>query len=177
LYIQFFYLDTLKNNSDIMNKLIKRTRGGFTLIEILIVIGIIAILAAIVLVAINPSRQFAQANNTQRSSNVNAILNAVGQYAVDHKGDLTDLDIDGTPTDISDGGADICDDLVPRYLPSLPTDPLSDDNGASVDCSTGYDTDYQIEIDDDGRVVVSAPKTEDLGEETEDEVDTISVTR
>ena len=50
------------------------------------VIGIIAVLALIVLVAINPARQFALARNTQRTSNVEAILSAIGQNMVDNKG-------------------------------------------------------------------------------------------
>ncbi|MDQ5951176.1 MAG: hypothetical protein QG639_453, partial [Patescibacteria group bacterium] len=40
-----------------------RSKHGFTLIELLVVIGILAVLLAITLVAINPARQFAQANN------------------------------------------------------------------------------------------------------------------
>src|SRR3989344_1948477 len=67
-----------------MNKVTKNK--GFTLIEILVVIGIIAILAAIVIIAINPARQFAQARNTQREANVNTILNAIGQKIADCKG-------------------------------------------------------------------------------------------
>ena len=64
----------------------KVTNKGFTLIEILVVIGIIAILATIVIIAINPARQFAQARNTDRTSSVNAILNAIGQRIADNKG-------------------------------------------------------------------------------------------
>ena len=62
--------------------------SGFTLIELLVVIGILGILLAIVLIAINPAAQFAQANNTARTNDVNTILNAVHQYAADHKGVL-----------------------------------------------------------------------------------------
>ena len=68
-----------------MRKLLKNQGSGFTLIEILVVIGIIAVLATIVLIAINPARQFRQARDTQRTSNVNALLNAIGQYIADNK--------------------------------------------------------------------------------------------
>src|SRR6266699_3504337 len=67
-------------------KAIKNLQKGFTLIELLVVIGILAILLAIVLIAINPAKQFGQANDTKRSSDVNAILNSVNQYMADNKG-------------------------------------------------------------------------------------------
>lgn len=133
-------------------------QSGFTLIEILVVIGIIAILAAVVLIAINPARQFAQARNSQRTSNINAILNAIGQYTADNKGALPS---------IPDGEIDdtLCAELVPTYLPILPTDPLSDSDGVSIaeagcdDIGSG-DVDYLVTDDATGRVTVSAPSAE-----------------
>lgn len=166
------------------NNLKKIPQSGFTLIEILIVIGVIAILAAIVLVAVNPARQFAQANNAQRSSNVAAISSAIAQYAVDNKGDVSGLGLaDESDSDseksIDDSNVDICDALVPTYMPAFPTDPDSDGEGVSIseeDCDTeSYETGYSAWVDDDGRITVSAPNTEDVddGGTTDD----ISVTR
>ena len=65
---------------------------GFTLIEILVVVGLIAILAAITIVAINPSKNFESTRNTQRSSDVSAILNAVTQYTSEEGNSLTTLE-------------------------------------------------------------------------------------
>lgn len=137
---------------------VKKAEGGFTLIEILIVIGIIAVLATIVLVAVNPSRQFSQANNAHRSSDINALLNAVGQYIVDNKG-VIPAAITTTAQDISNGGADICSAIMPTYIPSLPQDPKSN-GGALITSCTTYNSNYTIKKDADGRITVAAPDAE-----------------
>ena len=124
---------------------------GFTLIELLVVIGILAILLSIVLIAINPARQFQQANDTQRRSDVNAILNAVHQYAADNRGSLP-TGITTSPTAMGDGGLDICSDLVPVYIAEMPFDPTT---GSYTDCST-YSTGYLISSGASNRVTVSA---------------------
>jgi type IV pilus assembly protein PilA len=128
---------------------------GFTLIEILIVIGLIAVLATIVLIAINPARQFAQARNTQRSSNVNTILNAIGQYVADNKGSIPS-EITTTVQNIKTGQADLCAKLMPTYVSSLPVDPAVSGGTSVTDCAS-YDTGYTVIKDSSGRIMVCAP--------------------
>ncbi len=71
--------------------------NGFTLIELLVVIGILAILLAITLIAINPNKHFQDSRNTQRSSNVSEILNAIYEYESANNGNqppsLTNLSL------------------------------------------------------------------------------------
>ena len=59
---------------------------GFTLVEILIVIAIIGILALVVFIALNPAGRFADARNSNRYNNVEAIGKAVLQYNIDNAG-------------------------------------------------------------------------------------------
>ncbi len=140
-----------------------KKNSGFTLIEILVVIGIIAVLATIVIIAINPARQFAQARNSQRTSNVNAILNAVGQYAADNKGlftcftsaglNSTNKTIKSSPTG-NEIDARSC--IVPTYMPEIPVDPSV---GTPWDSGTSsYNTRYEISQDTNGRITVCAPE-------------------
>ncbi|OGG11901.1 hypothetical protein A2Z00_00920 [Candidatus Gottesmanbacteria bacterium RBG_13_45_10] len=147
-----------------MKHYLSTLRKGFTLIELLVVIGILAVLLAITLIAINPARQFSQANNTKRSSDVNAILNAVDQFAADNKGALpTNMPAAGTVATIGNGAleADICADLVTRYLAALPVDPLVNNGTPISDCVVGGSTGYTIvRSATDNRVTVAAPSQE-----------------
>lgn len=127
---------------------------GFTLIELLVVIGILAILLSIVLIAINPARQFGQANDTRRRSDVTQILNAIGAYAADNKGVLP-AGITTAPLLISDTGANICADIMPTYIPALPEDPTTGAGTQITSCTT-YNTGYSVVKDAGGRVTVSA---------------------
>lgn len=146
-----------------MKKLNKHKKQlGFTLIEILVVIGIIAILAAVVIVALNPARQFAQARNSQRSSNVNTILNGINQRMIDNRGIWSTtcgaftVTLPATATNIGSGATfvnlDPC--LVSTYLVSIPFDPSG---------GTAASSGYYMWRDANDRIHVRANKAE-LGE-------------
>lgn len=128
-------------------------RQGFTLIELLVVIGIIGILAAVVLVAVNPGRQFASARDTQRRADLYALTNAIYQYASENNGNVPSV-ITGTPTTVGSGGIDLAPVLVPTYIAAIPKDPS---NGTDVN------TQYTIYRNTDGRIVASASSELNVG--------------
>lgn len=146
----------------------RMNRKGFTLIELLVVIGIITILAAVVIVAVNPGRQFAQARDAQRRADLLQISNSVYQFAAEHNGNLPDTDGVDTTSDFpttatcigtATGAPDSCFDLgaatneagteviVPTYIAEVPVDP-----GSGTDANTRY----TVYVDANGRIVASA---------------------
>ncbi len=135
----------------------KNTKKGFTLLEILLVVAAIAILAGIVILAINPSKQLGDTKNAARKADVNTILNAVYQYSIDNNGT--------TPSTITSSSTEICAtstcsgliDLTAlttneKYLTAIPVDPAGgvSANGAG----------YAISKSANGRITVSALKAE-----------------
>ncbi len=148
-------------------------RGGFTLLEILLVVAAIAILAGIVIIAINPTKQLGDTRNAQRRVDVNTILNAVYQYALDNNGTLP-ADITTTQKEIciGDTATTTCATATPalatlneliwseKYLTAIPTDPQA---------TTTNGVGYYISKSANGRVTVRALAAEQGA--------TISVTR
>ncbi len=126
---------------------------GFTLIELLVVIGILGILMAVVIVAVNPSRQFAQARDTQRKADLSAITSAVVQYSVDHNGNLP-VDATDNPiiTTTAINVSALTSYLAPTYIAAVPSDPTP---GANP---------YTIMLDENGRLVASASSEQNPGQ-------------
>jgi type IV pilus assembly protein PilA len=141
----------------------KHLKKGFTLIELLVVIGILSILLAITLIAINPARQFGQANNTNRRSAVLQILNSIHQFVAENQGQLP-AEVSGLTAGAatlfnSTNFPNLCSQLMPTYIPALPTDPSL--NVANITtCAGTWDTGYDIARDAQNRITVSAPTTD-----------------
>lgn len=136
---------------------------GFTLIELLVVVAILAILATVVFVALNPVKRFADARNARRFVDVDSILTAIHEYAIDNNGVLpagittSELQLGscaaGGAVPCTGAGAaclDISATLAP-YLKSIPTDP----NGG-----TAALTNYSVVKDANNIVTVKACNSE-----------------
>lgn len=169
-------------------------RPGFTLIEFIIVIAMIAIVASAVFVAIDPARRLRDARNASRWTDVRAILEAVKTYQVDHEGNLpsTPVGIDGdsrTVQMVGEGGGScgslgascpgvtfptlscfttgLDTDLL-QYLKRMPEDPKSGTKG---------DTRYYINRDEQASLVVGACNEEGGTREGEDPAPLIEASR
>lgn len=135
---------------------------GFTLLELLIVIALIGVLSTVLVVMINPAKLLARARDTQRESDLIAILSSIAQYSSEHSGTLPDTDGDPltsnfptSPTCIGSGpgcynlasAGDTGETLVPEYMAGLPLDPSDGDVS---------DTGYLIYVDVNNRLAASA---------------------
>jgi prepilin-type N-terminal cleavage/methylation domain-containing protein len=145
---------------------IKKAQRGFTLIELLVVITIIATLAVVVFVALNPGERLRDARDARRTSDVDSILSAIHSSIVDNSGanpaGLSTVEQQlGTAAAgcaVATGGCTVtavaCLNLatpLAAYLKSIPTDP----NGG-----TAAKTNYSAVVDANGIVTIKACGTE-----------------
>jgi len=148
-------------------------QSGFTLLEVLLVVAIIAVLAGIVIIAINPGKNLGDTRNSQRSGDVNTILNATYQYILDNNGNLPPVGSRtgavaipiGTGIEICTQAATSCTGLVDlsilttlgKYLVAIPRDPSCPAGfGASPPQCAANGAGYSIAKDANGRLIVSA---------------------
>ncbi|MDD3488148.1 MAG: type II secretion system protein [Candidatus Pacebacteria bacterium] len=82
------------------------TKKGFTLLELLIVIGILAILSTTIVLVINPAELLAKARDSQRISDLNTLKTAIAFYLTE----TADPEItDGTHTSYCYVADVVCD--------------------------------------------------------------------
>jgi prepilin-type N-terminal cleavage/methylation domain-containing protein len=95
-------------------------RNGFTIVELLIVIVVIAILAAITIVAFNGV--VARAQDADRLSDINLTKKAIAMYRADNSGLVP---LCGGGNGASCTLASITSQLSPAYTSSIPNDPVA----------------------------------------------------
>lgn len=150
---------------------------GFTLVELIIVIAVIALLAAATFVAVDPAKRIGMARDAQRWADITAIADAITQYVADNAGTyptstvtngLYYLIMASSTTDLSSGhicqnvteqttmGVKLDSALIPVYLPTMPIDPA----GTSF-YTGGKQTGYYFTKNAAGRTIIGACKESD----------------
>lgn len=137
---------------------------GFTIVEILVVIVVLALLGGIVFFALDPGRRFGESRDATRWEHVNVIHTAVIKYQIDNDGDLPPgidsitetVQVLGTNSSGCEMGCDAAPstrsclhlvDLIDEYMSEIPKDPKIGTDGF---CG------YYINRDETGHLTVGA---------------------
>lgn len=135
--------------------------GGFTLVELLVVVAIIAVLAGVVIVAINPAALLQKSRDATRLQDIENIHKAMSLALADGEIQLTATGncatcTTGTGTQAVDGTGWVKFTIptgktgLAKYLPTLPNDPVNSASNVYTFGSTtsGYELNTVLESPD-----------------------------
>ena len=125
-------------------------KKGFTLIELLVVIAVLGILAAVVLVAINPTKRLQDARNAGVKSDVGQIGTALEAYYTENNGVYP---------------ANIAALVTDQQLKQAPTAP----SGRPTTCTEGAGDPYSYVVATDSSEAAAWAELEDCGDASEDQ--------
>lgn len=135
---------------------------GFTLVEVVLVLAILAVVVTMVIVAVDPAYQLARSRNDRRIGHLLTIINAIGQNMADNNGTFKCVSgaLPGSATNMASAppNYNIGPCLVPDYLSGLPFDPSAP--GGYYSGPNDYNTIYTILQDSVGRIILRAPAAE-----------------
>ena len=120
-------------------------KKGFTLIELLIVIAIIAILAGVVFVSLNPLKRFEDARNAARWTDVTALLSAIKVDQVDNGGQYLDGAAGFSVADLVNGETY----MISNDTATVPS------SGCNTSCSVVTDANNCVSLDNGTAGLVS----------------------
>ncbi len=143
----------------------KKKVFGFTMIQLLLSVGVLFILSAMVFIWLDPLTKIGQAEDERRRHDVLLIADAIADYTADHQGVLPVLGAVTTDKKVlcseqsgsnltCDSDNQLCllvaDDFYKSYLHDLPIDPNK---------STTADSGYYLTKDSNNNLIVGACST------------------
>ena len=113
------------------------TRKGFTLVELLVVVSIIAILAVVIFVAINPVEIQKKTRDATRLQNLGEIHKALGLAMAEATGSAVLTSTGGVAVSSTGGSRDVdgtgyINVNISKYLATLPIDPKDGAGGTDA---------------------------------------------
>lgn len=145
-----------------------KKKSGFTILEVLLVMGILAILIGFTLTKLNTLQRSREAHDLERKAESREIYSGVSQYIVDNLAipagiptgtpddakDICQQEVTGTDcTGLTINGVDLAS-LAPEYMVEIPVDPAM--TGSTV-------TGYKIYSDGDDVTVIASMLGQSVG--------------
>jgi type II secretory pathway pseudopilin PulG len=145
----------LKTHFSFLNKKLKNSPNGFTIVEIVIVTGLLIMLSTLLVINLDPIGNKKKARDGKRISDISTIDTAISEFVADKKRYPDESDIlrqstilPGGSTQLTGSNMGWIKENLSSYISMLPIDPVNDDtyHYHYIHNATGYELNAKLEI-------------------------------